>query len=313
MDLNQLNTEQVNPASFTIEEMDIPQITSYINKEDQGVPLAVQKVLPAINSLIEAVVEQLKKGGRLIYIGAGTSGRLGILDASECPPTYGVSSDLVQGLIAGGEAAIRFAQEGAEDNEAAAREDLKAIHLSNEDFLIGIAASGKTPYVKAALNYANELHAKTGAVSCVAHAELSTIVTYPVEVLVGPEVITGSSRMKAGTAQKLILNMISTTTMIRLGKIYKGYMVDVKPTNSKLVERAQNIIQETTGVSSDEAKETFTKTRGDVKLAILTLLGNCRIEEAQSILNQYQQNIAQAIKALLLKKGEHNESRTNCK
>lgn len=302
MDIKRLNTEQPNPHSSRIEEMAIPDITAYINQEDQTVPCAVKAALPAINSLIEATVKQLEKGGRLIYIGAGTSGRLGILDASECPPTYGVSPDLVRGIIAGGEAAIHVAQEGAEDNEAAARQDLENIQLSANDMLIGLAASGRTPYVKAALQYGNEIGTKTGAISCVEKAEISAIADWPVEVLVGPEVVTGSSRMKAGTAQKLILNMISTTSMICLGKIYKGYMVDVQPTNSKLVERSWHIIQETTGISLEEAKEAFEKAHGNVKLAILMTLGQLNIEKAKEVLSLHQQNVAKSIQYLLNKK-----------
>lgn len=307
MDIDQLNTEQANPDSFEIEKMTTKQITSYINREDQKVPLAVAQALPAINSLIDATISQLQQGGRIIYVGAGTSGRLGILDASECPPTYGVEADLVQGIIAGGNRAIHLAQEGAEDDRQAAKIDLSRLKLSDKDMVIGLTASGRTPYVTAALEYAHEQNAQTGSISCVKNAEISTISDYPIEVLVGPEVITGSSRMKAGTAQKLILNMISTTSMIRLGKIYKGYMVDVKPTNEKLVERAHRIIQKTTGANSQEARDIFEKAKGNVKLAILMQLGHLTTEQAENMLLENHQNIALSIKTLLQAKENTHE------
>lgn len=299
MSIAQLDTEKRNPESDAIEEMSIDEITAYINREDKQVANAVEKSLPAINKAIALSVSSLRSGGRLIYIGAGTSGRLGILDASECPPTYGVSQDLVQGLIAGGKEAIQVAQEGSEDNEDAAIHDLVSIDFSNKDMLIGLAASGRTPYVLSALRYAQSIGAKTGSISCVRQAEISQFADAPIEVLVGPEVVTGSSRMKAGTAQKMILNMISTTTMIQLGKIYKSYMVDVQPTNQKLVARAKYIIQQTTACSPEEAEIVFQAAGKNVKLAILMQLSGLSKQESDLLLQKKQGNVALSIKKLL--------------
>ncbi|MGT2715494.1 N-acetylmuramic acid 6-phosphate etherase [Streptococcus respiraculi] len=298
MEISYLATEQVNPASAAIEEMSIAELTAYINREDQTVAQAVAQVLPQVNCLVEEAVQCIRNQGRILYIGAGTSGRLGILDASECPPSYGVSPDLVQGIIAGGSKAILAAQEGAEDAELAAIEDLQAHQLCDKDIVIGLAASGRTPYVLSGLAYATKIGAKTGAISCVKGAALSAEAEIAIEVLVGPEVVAGSSRMKAGTAQKLILNMISTATMIQLGKVYKGYMVDVQPTNAKLVTRAKHIIQKTTGCSATEAEEVFIKSKQQVKKAILMQLGQLSLAEAEILLEQYQDNIVLVIAAL---------------
>ncbi|MGT2754281.1 N-acetylmuramic acid 6-phosphate etherase [Streptococcus ovis] len=299
MSIAQLDTEQKNPQSDAIEEMSIEDITAYINREDQQVAGAVEKSLTSINNAIALVVTTLRSGGRLLYIGAGTSGRLGILDASECPPTYGVPRDLVQGLIAGGKEAIQVAQEGAEDDEEAAIRDLQHIDFSSRDMLIGLAASGRTPYVLSALQYAQSIGAKTSSISCVFRAAISQFADAPIEVLVGPEVITGSSRMKAGTAQKMILNMISTTAMIQLGKIYKGYMVDVQPTNQKLVERALYIIQQTTACDKEEAESVFQAADKNVKLAILMQLSGLSKQESNLLLQEKQGNVALAIKKIL--------------
>ena len=304
MDLEKLETEQHNPSSDNLENMDIASITATINREDQKVAIAVQKALPQINRAIELAVFQLKQGGRLIYIGAGTSGRLGILDASECPPTYGVSPDLVQGIIAGGRQAIIAAQEGAEDNEEAAQVDLKAVHLSKNDMVIGLAASGRTPYVVAGLTYAKEIGAKIASIACVSEAAVSQVADVGIEVLVGAEVITGSSRMKAGTAQKLVLNMISTTCMIQLGKVYKGYMVDVQPTNQKLIERAKRIIMATTEANYEEAATVFEAAGKNVKVAIIMQLTHFSKEEAETILQQHEQNVAYVIDYSKKYKGE---------
>ncbi|HEM6578198.1 MULTISPECIES: N-acetylmuramic acid 6-phosphate etherase [Streptococcus] len=299
MDIERLNTEQSNPDSFAIETMSIGEITAYINREDGLVALAVQRILPQINAVIEIVVDCLKKDGRLIYIGAGTSGRLGVLDASECPPTFGVSPDLVQGLIAGGNGAVRAAKEGAEDNRQAAVEDLQKIGISTKDVVIGLAASGRTPYVLEAVTYAHEIGARTASISCVQNAEISPLVDAPIEVLVGPEVVTGSSRMKAGTAQKMILNMISTTSMIQLGKVFRGFMVDVQPTNQKLIQRAKRIICETTGCTEMEAEHIFQQANQDVKLAILMQLSQLNQIEAKKLLENYHNHISFAIQSIL--------------
>ncbi|MGU7951292.1 N-acetylmuramic acid 6-phosphate etherase [Streptococcus suis] len=299
MDIERLNTEQSNPGSFAIETMSIGEITAYINREDGLVALAVQRILPQINAVIEIVVDCLKKDGRLIYIGAGTSGRLGVLDASECPPTFGVSPELVQGLIAGGNGAVCTAKEGAEDNRQAAVEDLQKIGISAKDVVIGLAASGRTPYVLEAVTYAREIGAKTASISCVQDAEISPLVDAPIEVLVGPEVVTGSSRMKAGTAQKMILNMISTTSMIQLGKVFRGFMVDVQPTNQKLIQRAKRIICETTGCTEMEAEHIFQQANQDVKLAILMQLSQLNQIEAKKLLENYHNHISFAIQSIL--------------
>ncbi|MGT2949910.1 N-acetylmuramic acid 6-phosphate etherase [Streptococcus cuniculi] len=295
MDIHELHTEQVNPASATIEEMSIAELTAYINQEDQKVAHAVAQVLPQVNRLIEQTVDCVRKQGRILYIGAGTSGRLGILDASECPPTYGVSPELVQGIIAGGPKAILSAQEGAEDAQLAAMEDLQDHQVCDKDMVIGLAASGRTPYVLSALSYAKKVGAKTASISCVEGAELSAVADIAIEVLVGPEVVAGSSRMKAGTAQKLILNMISTATMIQLGKVYKGYMVDVQPTNAKLVKRAKQIIQKTTACSEAEAEHVFSQSKQQVKKAILMQLGGVSLDESEALLEKHQDNIVHAI------------------
>ncbi|GGE31061.1 N-acetylmuramic acid 6-phosphate etherase [Streptococcus himalayensis] len=298
MEIHALHTEQRNPASAAIEEMSIAALTAYINREDQTVAQAVAQVLPQVNLVIEQAVQCVRNQGRIFYIGAGTSGRLGILDASECPPTYGVSPELVQGIIAGGSSAILAAQEGAEDNQLAAEEDLQAHQLSAKDIVIGLAASGRTPYVLSGLAYAKKIGAKTASISCVEGAALSDFADIAIEVLVGPEVVAGSSRMKAGTAQKLILNMISTATMIQLGKVYKGYMVDVQPSNAKLIERAKRIIQQTTACSEEEAEQVFSQSKQQVKKAILMQLGQLNLAEAESLLEAYQDHIVLAIRAL---------------
>ena len=238
-----------------LEQKSVSELLNYINTEDKSVPIAVGKVLPDIEVLIEKVINKLSKGGRLFYIGAGTSGRLGILDASECPPTFGVPHDLVIGLIAGGDTAIRKAVEHAEDSLTQGWEDLKQCHISSEDIVIGIAASGTTPYVIEALRSCQKHNIITGCITCNKNSPLSRVADYPIEVIVGPEVVTGSSRMKAGTAQKLILNMISTATMISLGRIKGNKMVDMQLSNDKLKERALRMIKEAIDVNDETAKQ----------------------------------------------------------
>ncbi len=242
-----------------LEKMTVSELLKNINSEDKTIPLAVEKSLPEIEKLTKSVVEKLKSGGRLFYIGAGTSGRLGIVDASECPPTFGVSHDLVIGLIAGGDTAIRKAVEFAEDSETQGWKDLLEFHISENDFVIGIAASGTTPYVIAALKKCNENNIKTGCITCNYGSPLSQTAKYPIVVLVGPEFVTGSSRMKAGTAQKLVLNMISTTAMIQLGKIKGNKMVDMQLSNNKLVDRGAKMIMSTLNISQEEATQLLLK------------------------------------------------------
>ncbi len=251
----------------SLEHMSIKELLQNINNEDEKVALIVKKEIPKISKLIEAVFNKLNSGGRLFYLGAGTSGRLGILDASECPPTFGVSHDLVIGLIAGGDTAIRKAVEFAEDNEDLGWEDLKKYNISSQDIVIGIAASGTTPYVVGALKRCQQNRITTGCITCNLDTPLSTFSDYSVEVVVGPEFVTGSTRMKSGTAQKLVLNMITTSTMIKLGKVLGNKMVDMQLSNTKLVERGIKMIMRKTNLSSDEAKKLLIK-HGSVRKAI---------------------------------------------
>ncbi|GGG42623.1 N-acetylmuramic acid 6-phosphate etherase [Bizionia arctica] len=241
-----------------LEKMSVEELLTNINSEDKTVPLAVEKALPQIENLVNQIVEKLKNGGRLFYIGAGTSGRLGILDASECPPTFGVSHDLVIGLLAGGDIAIRKAVEFAEDSLTQAWDDLQAQNINTKDIVIGIAASGTTPYVIAGLKMCNKNNIVTGCITCNHKSPLSHTAQFPIEVIVGPEFVTGSSRMKAGTAQKLVLNMITTTTMIKLGHIKGNKMVDMQLSNNKLVERGTQMIMAELDISKVEAQELLT-------------------------------------------------------
>lgn len=250
-----------------LEKMNIQELLSNINDEDKSVPLAVEKALPQIEELISQIVTKLKEGGRLFYIGAGTSGRLGILDASECPPTFGVSHNLVIGIIAGGDTAIRKAVEFAEDSLTLGWEDLKKYNITNKDVVIGIAASGTTPYVIAALKACNKNNIITGCITCNKNSPLSQTAQYPIEAIVGPEFVTGSSRMKAGTAQKLVLNMITTTTMIQLGHIKGNKMVDMQLSNNKLLDRGARMIMNDLDISKDEAQILLNKYK-NVRLAI---------------------------------------------
>ena len=251
----------------SLEHMSIKELLQNINNEDEKVALIVKKEIPKISKLIEAVFNKLNSGGRLFYLGAGTSGRLGILDASECPPTFGVSHDLVIGLIAGGDIAIRKAVEFAEDNENLGWEDLKKYNISSQDIVIGIAASGTTPYVVGALKRCQQNRITTGCITCNLDTPLSTFSDYSVEVVVGPEFVTGSTRMKSGTAQKLVLNMITTSTMIKLGKVLGNKMVDMQLSNTKLIERGIKMIMRKTNLNSDEAKKLLIK-HGSVRKAI---------------------------------------------
>ena len=240
-----------------LEKMNIIELLININAEDQTVPVAVEKAIPQIEKLVKVLVHQLNQGGRLFYIGAGTSGRLGILDASECPPTFGVPHELVIGIIAGGDSAIRKAVEFAEDSITQGWEDLKTHNISNKDVVVGIAASGTTPYVIAALEACNKHDISTGCITCNHNSPLSLTAKYPIELIVGPEFVTGSSRMKAGTAQKLILNMITTSTMIKLGRVKGNKMVDMQLSNNKLVDRGTKMLINELNISETEAKESL--------------------------------------------------------
>ncbi len=253
-----IKTTEQDSKYNNLEQMSINELLTNINNEDHNVPKAVQKAIPQIETLTEQVVSKLKNGGRLFYIGAGTSGRLGVVDASECPPTFGVSYDKVIGLIAGGDTAIRKAVENAEDSKTQAWEDLKSHNISTNDVVIGVAASGTTPYVISGLEQCNKNNIITGCISCNANSPLSNTAQFPIEVIVGSEFLTGSSRMKAGTAQKLVLNMISTATMIQLGKVKGNKMVDMQLSNDKLVIRGTKMIQKELNISEQDALDLLT-------------------------------------------------------
>lgn len=275
MELNRLKnllTESRNPRSAHIDRCNTEELVRIINEEDKTVAEAVSHELGQIAKLIDVAEAALKNGGRLIYIGAGTSGRLGVLDAAECRPTYGVDDNTVVGLIAGGRGAMFSAVEGAEDSLTLAEEELRAIGFSRADVLVGLAASGRTPYVIGGLTYARSVGAVTGSVACTAHAEISALADVPIEVLTGAEVVTGSTRMKAGTAQKMVLNMLSTGVMIRLGKVMGNLMVDVQATNDKLKTRAVRIVMEAAEVDQATAEAALEKHGGSAKQAILSLL-----------------------------------------
>ncbi|MBE6614044.1 MAG: N-acetylmuramic acid 6-phosphate etherase [Ruminococcaceae bacterium] len=271
-ELKKLATEGRNPRSAEIDKASPAEIAAIINAEDKTVADAVEKALPQIAAQIEAAAYALQHGGRLIYIGAGTSGRLGVLDAAECRPTYGVDDNTVVGLIAGGMSAMFSAVEGAEDSLTLAEEELRGIGFCEKDFLVGIAASGRTPYVKGGLAYARSIGAVTGSIACTAPAEISALADIPVEVVTGPEVVTGSTRMKAGTAQKMVLNMLSTGAMIRCGKVMGNLMVDVQATNDKLRARALRIVMEAADADRETAEKALTEAGGSAKKAILSLL-----------------------------------------
>jgi N-acetylmuramic acid 6-phosphate etherase len=279
VDLSTLTTEQRNPDTLDIDRMSSLEIVTTMNRQDALAPAAIQPCLPVIAALVDRIVEAILAGGRLIYIGAGTSGRLGVLDASECPPTYGVDPGLVVGLIAGGDHALRHAVEGAEDDAELGARDLKAIDLNAGDVVVGIAASGRTPYTLGAMRYAKEMGAMVGCVVNTPDSAMAQAADYPIVVRSGPEVVTGSTRLKSGTAQKLVLNMLSTAAMIRLGKVYSNLMVDVQASNAKLVQRATNIVREVTGVSQDEARCAIER-YSSAKLAIFALLSKIESDEA---------------------------------
>ncbi|MFC7439829.1 N-acetylmuramic acid 6-phosphate etherase [Laceyella putida] len=293
--LPSLTTELRNERTMQIDSADTLDILRIINEEDQKVALAVQKVLPDVRVAVDFAVQSLSRGGRLIYIGAGTSGRLGVLDAVECPPTFSTPPEWVQGLMAGGEKAFVKAVEGAEDKEEWGERDLREIGLTDKDTVVGIAASGRTPYVIGALKYARRIGAKAVALSCNERARISREADHAIEVVVGPEVLTGSTRMKAGTAHKMILNMISTTTMIKLGKVYENLMVDVNISNHKLKERAIHIIRTVTGVSTEQAIEALEQAHNEVKTAIVMLEAKTTYEGAVERLKQANGYVRQAI------------------
>ena len=295
LNLKKLTTESRNENTVDIDRVSTLEMAKIINNEDKKVAEAVEKELPRIAEAIDSIVERMYKGGRLIYIGAGTSGRLGILDASECPPTYGTPEELVIGIIAGGSEAIFRAKEGAEDSKELAVKDLKDKNITENDTVVGLAASGRTPYVIGGLEYANEVGALTISVTCNANSEVSKEAKISIAPVVGAEVVTGSTRLKSGTAQKLLLNMLSTGAMIKLGKVYGNLMVDVKSTNEKLTQRAKLIVCEATGITIEEATQVLNKTDFDVKLAIFMILSKLNKEEARIKLDENKGYIAKAL------------------
>ncbi|KRK71063.1 N-acetylmuramic acid 6-phosphate etherase [Lacticaseibacillus nasuensis] len=295
MDLSSLTTETRNPKTMHLDTLSVAEFAQVMNAEDQTVPVSVSHALPAITAAITAITAQFNKGGRLFYTGAGTSGRLGVLDAAECVPTFGTDPEMVQGLIAGGMPAMTVAVEGAEDNAELGAQDLRDHQLTANDTVVGIAASGRTPYVIGGLDYAKSVGAVTISLACNANAAISAHAEIQIEVPVGPEVLTGSTRLKAGTAQKLVLNMLSTGAMVGLGKVYKNLMVDVKPTNEKLVARAKRIIQQATDCDAATAATNFEAAGHDVKLAIVMTLTGDSAAAAQQRLTAANGFIARAI------------------
>ncbi|GHV40172.1 N-acetylmuramic acid 6-phosphate etherase [Spirochaetia bacterium] len=290
--LSELTTEKRNESSGDIDSKTSLEILTIINNEDKKVPPAIEKILPEIAALVDDIVAAFKKGGRLIYIGAGTSGRLGVLDASECPPTYGVSPGMVQGFIAGGMEALTKSIESAEDRWEEGIGELKGIGFCVDDVLVGITASGQAPYVLGALEYARDLGAVTGAISCNANSKTFDLAKYRLFVDVGPEVVTGSTRMKSGTAQKLVLNMLSTASMIRMGKVYKNLMVDLKPVNHKLILRSIRLIRELTGCSEEQARESFEASEKNPKTAIVMVLLKVDRRRAEELLEEAEGHIS---------------------
>ncbi len=288
-------TEETNPRSRDIDRLPTEEILRIINEEDQQVALAVQKAIPAITRAVDLVVARMQRGGRLLYIGAGTSGRLGVLDASECIPTFNTHPDQVQGIIAGGSAALTHALEGAEDDRSAGVRDLQAVSMSADDVVIGIAASGRTPYVLAALEYAAESGAGTVFIMCNHPSENIPQTDVVISAIVGPEVVTGSTRMKAGTAQKMILNMISTTTMIRLGKVYGNLMVDVQPRNQKLRERAVRLVTTIAAIDDSSARHLLEAANYEVKTAVVMSKLQVDADTARQKLQQVKGLLAEVI------------------
>lgn len=295
IDLGHLVTESRNHHSEHIDTLSTLEMLKVINNEDKKVPFAVEATLPHIARLVDKVVTAFSQGGRLIYCGAGTSGRLGILDASECPPTYGTPHDMVIGLIAGGHKAILQAVENAEDNVQLGAEDLHQLNFNAKDVLVGIAASGRTPYVIGALEYARSLGAVTGAISCNPDSPIAQRADIAITPIVGPEVVTGSSRMKAGTAQKLVLNMITTGAMIKMGKVFGNLMVDVEATNAKLIERQIRIVMQATECERATAEQALAQCQRHCKTAILMILAGVNAQQATQLLAQNKGFIRQAL------------------
>ena len=294
--LSTLITEQRNPNSMHVDSLSALEIVQLMNKEDKQVPLAIEKCLPQIAQAVECIVAAFQQGGRLVYIGAGTSGRLGVLDASECPPTFGVSPEMVKGIIAGGERALRHPIEGAEDSKTQAVVDLQTIQFSSKDVLVGIAASGRTPYVIGALEYAKSLGSVTVSIASNPNSAMANIVDIAIDTVVGPEVLTGSSRLKSGTAQKLVLNMLTTTSMILMGKCYQNLMVDVQASNEKLKARAIRIVMQATDCDKALAEEILKQADQNAKLAIMMILSGLDRAQAEALLEKHHGKLQLALK-----------------
>ena len=294
-DFAALPTESANPETLDLDRLSTLELVRRMNAEDSGVATAVQAVLPTIAAAIDAIARRMAKGGRLIYMGAGTSGRLGVLDAAECPPTFGVAPDRVIGLLAGGQGAFQHPDESAEDNSGMGEEDLRRIDLDAADSVVGVTASGRTPYVLGGLAFARRLRCLTVAVACSRPASISQVAEISILAPVGAEVLSGSTRLKAGTAQKMILNMLSTGVMVRLGKTYGNLMVDVKPTNQKLRARALRILQQAAGIDEKRAVELLAACGGEVKTAIVAARLNCTPQEARLALERAGGMVRQAL------------------
>lgn len=296
LQLSKMITETRNPKTLELDAMSTTDILHVMNEENRLLAEAIAKELGPIEKAVETIAASFEKGGRLIYVGAGTSGRLGLLDAVECPPTFGTVPEQVVGLLAGGHKAFVKAVEGAEDSKELGRGDLEIIKLTDKDTVVGIAASGRTPYVVGALEYANSVGAPTVALACNKESEIGRVSKIVIEVVPGPEILTGSTRLKAGTVQKMVLNMLSTVSMIRVGKVYKNLMVDVQQTNEKLHVRAENIVMEITSCDRVEARNYLKESEGSIKVAIIMYLVGCKKEEALEKLEKAKGHIREAIK-----------------
>lgn len=293
--LQELQTEMRNQASERLDQMSALETVTLMNEEDQKVALAVKAALGDVAKAVEVIAAALQRGGRLLYFGAGTSGRLGVLDASECPPTFGTPPGMVQGVIAGGPAALVEAIEGAEDSMELGREDVQRIGVTSQDVVVGIAASGRTPYVIGVLEEARHRQAKTIALSCNPEPDISQGVDIAINLIVGPEVVTGSTRLKAGTATKMVLNMLTTASMVQLGKVYGNLMVHLQATNQKLRVRAKQMVMQATGAGSEEAEQLIAEASGDVRVAIVMKLAGLTKEQAAQRLHRAAGRVRQAI------------------
>lgn len=293
--LEKLATERSNPKTNNLDIMSVKEIIRAMNEEDQTVAIEVQKVLPQIEEAIHIVSDKLSTGGRLFYLGAGTSGRIGLLDAVECPPTFSTSPQMVQAVLAGGFGAVAVAVEGAEDDQELGKNDLIHVNLTSSDVVIGIAASGRTPYVAGALSYAQSVGAKTISLTSNARSAISQYADVAIEVETGPEILTGSTRLKAATAHKMVVNMISTATMVQIGKVYKNLMVDVNPSNLKLKERAKKIVCEAANVTYEEAEQALAETKYNVKQAIVMILTGLSVDEVPALLEKAKGEVRVAI------------------